>query len=107
MPRVAESERIVAMATPGFHAFDFIYGNWHVHNRKLRDVTVPTCEEWVDFDATSEAYPILEGMGHVDRMYVPDPPDGGPVRGLYLAPLRPWDGNLEHLVELHPGAGST
>src|SRR5215472_6651572 len=68
----------------GAHAFDFIYGLWTVHNRKLRDVTDPDCEEWVTFDATSEAFPILEGIGHIDRMYVPDPPDGPPFEGFTL-----------------------
>jgi len=65
-------------------AFDFIYGSWTVHNRKLRDVTDPGCEEWVEFDATSEAYPILEGIGHIDRMYVAAPPDGPPFEGFTL-----------------------
>jgi hypothetical protein len=69
------------MMEPGSRAFDFIYGRWRVHNRKLRDVTDPNCEEWVEFEATSEAFPILDGIGHVDRIYVPDPPDGGPFEG--------------------------
>lgn len=70
--------------TPGIHAFDFIYGNWHVHNRKLRDVTDPDCREWVEFEATSEAFPVLHGIGHIDRIHVPDPPDGEPFEGMTL-----------------------
>jgi hypothetical protein len=53
----------------GRHDFDFIFGRWHVHNRKLRDVTDPACDEWVEFDATSQAEPILGGLGHVDRIW--------------------------------------
>jgi uncharacterized protein YndB with AHSA1/START domain len=64
--------------------FDFIFGKWQVHNHKLRDVTDPDCTEWVDFDATSEAYPVLGGLGHVDRMFVPEPPDGPPFEGFTL-----------------------
>ena len=72
------------MTADGSHAFDFIYGRWRVHNRKLRDVTDPTCEEWVEFGASSEAFPILDGIGHVDRIYVSDPPDGDPFEGFTL-----------------------
>ena len=65
-------------------AFDFIYGKWQVHNRKLVDVTDPDCEEWVEFDACSEAFPVLEPYGHVDRIYVTDPPDGDSFEGFTL-----------------------
>jgi hypothetical protein len=50
------------------HAFDFIFGRWYVHNRKLRDVTDPACDEWIEFDAVTEAYPVLGGLGHVDLL---------------------------------------
>ena len=66
------------------HDFDFIFGTWYVHNRKLRDVADPDCRDWVEFDATSEAAPILEGLGHIDRMLVPAPPDGDPFEGFTL-----------------------
>ena len=56
------------MITSGAQAFESIYGSWAVHNRKLRDVTDPACEEWVEFDATSEVLPVLHGFGHLDRM---------------------------------------
>ncbi len=72
------------MNETGAHDFDFIYGHWSVHNRKLRDVTDPACDQWVEFDATSEAFPILRAFGHGDRIYVPDPPDGEPSEGFTL-----------------------
>jgi len=72
------------MTSNGARDFDFIYGHWVVHNTKLRDVTDPECEDWVEFDATSEAFPVLHGLGHIDRIYVPDPPDGEPFEGLTL-----------------------
>ncbi|MCP2336045.1 hypothetical protein [Actinomadura rupiterrae] len=49
--------------------FDFIYGRWRVHNRKLVDVTDPSCEEWTEFEGRSEADPILAGIGHIDRIW--------------------------------------
>ena len=73
-----------AMTTPGAHAFDFIHGRWTVHNRKLRDVADPACDEWVEFDATSEAFPVLHGYGHIDRMEVPKAPDGPGFEGMTL-----------------------
>ena len=65
-------------------AFDFIHGTWTVQNRKLRDVTDPACDAWVEFGASSEAFPVLQGVGHLDRMTVADPPDGPPFEGLTL-----------------------
>jgi hypothetical protein len=75
---------VTDLRADGSRAFDFIYGLWTVHNRKLRNVTDPTCEEWVEFDATSEAFPVLNGTGHVDWIYVPDPPDGDAFEGFTL-----------------------
>jgi len=72
------------MTSPGAHDFDFIHGTWTVHNRKLRDVADPACEEWFEFDATSEAFPVLHGFGHVDRMEVPEAPDGPGFEGMTL-----------------------
>ena len=97
------------MTTPAAHAFDFIHGRWTVHNRKLRDVTDPACEEWVEFGATSEVFPVLQGVGHIDRMDVADAPDGPPFEGLTLRLFDPSDEMLAHLVELdpRPRVGST
>ncbi len=64
--------------------FEFIYGRWTVHNRKIRYIADPACEEWVEFVASSDVLPILEGMGHIDRMYVPQPSDGDPFEGFTL-----------------------
>jgi len=77
-------ETIHDMTSSGARDFDFIYGRWNVHNRKLRDLTNPGCDEWVEFDATSEAFPILHTFGHIDRIYVPDPSDGAPFEGFTL-----------------------
>jgi hypothetical protein len=75
------------------HDFDFIFGRWSVHNRKLVDVTDPDCDEWVEFDAVSEAGPILDGIGHTDQMTVAAPADGGlPFVGFTLRLFDPSDG---------------
>jgi hypothetical protein len=49
--------------------FDFVFGEWEVHNRKLRDPLDPACTEWVEFDSRSAAEPILHGLGNVDRIW--------------------------------------
>lgn len=72
------------ITSKGAEDFDFIYGRWKVRNQKLRDPTDPDCRDWVEFDATSEAYPILHHLGHIDRIKVPRPPDGDPFEGLTL-----------------------
>ena len=79
------------MTTEPAHAFDFVHGRWHVHNRKLRDNTDPNCTEWVEFEATSQAFPVLDGVGHLDRIEVPDPPDGPPFQAMTLRLFDPAD----------------
>jgi hypothetical protein len=46
--------------------FDFLFGKWKVHNRRLRDRLVGS-EEWEEFDATQEARPLLGGLGNEDE----------------------------------------
>lgn len=70
-------------------AFEFIYGQWNVHNRKLKNVADPTSDEWLEFDARSDVSPILEGIGHVDRMYVAEPSDGDAFEGFTLRLFEP------------------
>jgi hypothetical protein len=53
----------------GRHDFDFIFGGWKVHNRRLRDVTDARCHDWVEFDTSGLAQPILGGLSHVDRIW--------------------------------------
>lgn len=72
------------MPDDGRSDFDFIFGSWIIRNRKLVDVADPACEDWVEFEASSEAFPILDRYGHVDRMFVQDPPDGESFEGFTL-----------------------
>lgn len=66
------------------HDFDFVFGRWQIHNRKLRNVLDRHCDEWVEYGATAEAAPILGGLGHTDRIFVSDPPDGESFEGFTL-----------------------
>jgi hypothetical protein len=47
--------------------FDFLPGRWRVANRKLTNTLDPDCDEWEEFEATSEARAMLDGGGNVDH----------------------------------------
>jgi hypothetical protein len=64
--------------------FDFVFGDWKIHNRKLTVTTDPDCDEWVEFEARGHAEPILDGFGHVDRMWSDAPPGDDPFEGFTL-----------------------
>lgn len=46
--------------------FDFILGNWTIHNRYLKE-RLKGSTEWQEFDARGQVEPILGGLGNVDR----------------------------------------
>jgi hypothetical protein len=70
----------------GRHDFDFLFGRWRIHNRKLLDVLDHSCTEWVEFEASSEAWPVLGGLGNVDTFSTDAmPPDGRPYHGILIA----------------------
>ena len=46
--------------------FDFWPGEWHVHNRRLRE-RLAGSDEWEEFEATSTARKILDGHGNEDE----------------------------------------
>jgi hypothetical protein len=54
----------------GRHDFDFVFGQWSVHNRKLLDPLDPACTEWLEFASVAAAEPILGGLGNTDHIWV-------------------------------------
>jgi hypothetical protein len=50
--------------------FDFLYGEWSISNRRLRQLFVGSTN-WEEFPATSWAQPLLGGIGNVDEMDCP------------------------------------
>lgn len=45
--------------------FDFEFGKWNVHHRRLKERLVG-CVDWEEFSGTSETRPILGGNGNVE-----------------------------------------
>ena len=63
----------------GVHAFDFLVGDtWTVHHHKLKQ-RLANCDEWWDFDGTSNFWKILGGFGNVDDNVIAHP--DGAYRG--------------------------
>jgi len=48
------------------HDFDFLFGRWTVHNRRLRR-RLAGSGEWDEFAAEHAARPLLDGMGNEDE----------------------------------------
>ena len=71
-------------ALDGRHAFDFLFGDWLIANRKLRDPLAEGASEWVEFSATGTARPIAGGLGNVDTFVAPDFPGRGAFEGFSL-----------------------
>ena len=48
--------------------FDFWMGSWTARNRRLRE-RLAGSDEWEEFDSTSNAWPVLDGMGNEDDFH--------------------------------------
>ena len=58
------------------HDFDFLFGRWGVHNRRLRR-RLAGSGEWEEFSAEHVARPLLDGMGNEDEFRTDH--DGGMI----------------------------
>jgi hypothetical protein len=75
-------------ATP--QDFDFLFGSWRIHNRRLDDPFGDT-ESWSEFEAHSEAYPILSRLGNVQTFDAPEFPGRPGFQGYALRLLDPQE----------------
>jgi hypothetical protein len=97
-----------AVATPtanpgsGVHDFDFYFGKWRVHHRRLKE-RLAGSDEWQEFDGTSEAWPLLGGAGNVDDNVLELP--AGTYRAVSLRSFDPETGQwaIWWLDERNPG----
>lgn len=65
----------------GQRDFDFIYGIWHVRNRRLR-YPLSGRDEWYEFAATYRAQPLWNGKANLDEFFGESPL--GKIEGLTL-----------------------
>jgi len=54
----------IAIAT-GEHDFDFLHGNWTVHNRKRAPLT--SSDDWHEFEATAVERPLWGGLANIEE----------------------------------------
>jgi len=70
----------------GQHDFDFQFGSWKVHNRRLlRPLT--GSNEWVEFEATVVAQPIWGGRANMDEFEADTP--SGHIEGMTVRTYNP------------------
>jgi hypothetical protein len=57
--------QITASPTSSASDFDFLVGKWKIHNRHLNK-RLENCQEWTEFDSSSENSKILAGTADMD-----------------------------------------
>jgi hypothetical protein len=80
-----QSEKSLAAT---LYDFDFLFGSWRIHNRRLDD-PFGESESWSEFEAQSEAYPILSRLGNVQHFDAPEFPGRPGFQGYALRLLDP------------------
>ena len=87
------------------HDFDFHFGSWHAHHRRLKE-WLAGCTEWLEYDGTAEAWPALGGNANMDDNLFHAP--AGDYRGVTLRSFDPatktwaiwWlDGRFPHTID--------
>jgi hypothetical protein len=74
------------------HDFDFFFGSWHQENRKRVKPLVHGETDWVEFESTTEAGPILGGAGNIDTFRAPEFPGRPGFEGFTLRLYEPRTG---------------
>jgi hypothetical protein len=69
--------------------FDFLFGRWHVVNRKLADVLDPCCTDWTEFSSSFVVRPLLAGLANMDCYATAECPGSGPMQGLTVRLFNP------------------
>ncbi len=89
LPALAPLPAPAADAVAGARDFDFFFGRWQVRHRRLKE-RLAGSREWIEFDGTSVAQPLLGGFGNVDDNVFAF--DGLTVRGATLRTFDPATG---------------
>lgn len=68
------------------HDFDFLAGEWSIHNRRLKH-RLAGSNEWEEFPATLEFRKILNGLANLDQFHAQF--EGAPFEGVSLRVFNP------------------
>jgi hypothetical protein len=60
------------MIRDGSRDFDFVFGTWRVHHRRLRR-PLSGSDEWYEFEGTSKHLPLWGGKGNVEEVIAESP----------------------------------
>lgn len=93
---------ITATSSSSKNDFDFYKGKWRVQNKKLKSI-LSGCTEWTEFSSTQEMYPMLSGMGNIDKYSANF--DGKPFEGASLRLFNPIT-NLWSIYWAHSDKGT-
>lgn len=89
--------------------FDFLIGSWSGRHRRLR-TPLAGCEEWDEFESTTECWPLLGGAANVDELSVPDHGFSGVTLRLFDPASGQWSlfwaSSKDGLLGLPPTVGS-
>lgn len=78
------------MSRDGSGDFDFEFGRWSVHHRRLQQ-RLCGCTTWDSFQGTADVHPILGGAGNVEDNLLHLP--GGDYRAIALRSYDPQTGS--------------
>jgi len=95
----------------GQHDFDFLYGKWKYHLKRLENPLTGSTPRWIEFDGVGECRPIWNGKANLDTLDVNGP--SGHIEGLTLRLYNPeshqwslyWSNAAKGTVDL-PTVGS-
>ena len=76
--RISDQSRL---AKPGGADFDFLFGTWRVHHRKLKQRLAGETD-WIQFEGEVICWPVLGGLGNIDDNLLDDP--SGAYRAMSL-----------------------
>ncbi len=68
------------------HDFDFLFGKWNVHHRKLKE-RLKGSNLWEEFESTAVARPLWDGRANIDEIELESP--SGRLQGMTLRLFNP------------------
>ena len=98
------------VAHDGQHDFDFLFGNWRVHCRRLLH-PLSGSSQWIEFDGTNVVHRVWDGRANMDEFEADTP--SGHIEGMTIRTFNAkshqwniyWSSQLNGAVEFPPMVG--